>query len=228
MGAGTLKDLAAKLGLSITTVSSGLSGYSKVAESTRQRVLAAADEMGYVPDVTARRLQKGRTDTLGFVIPTHGPRFSDPFFSELLAGMGNEASRHNFDLLVSTRPPDTSEEQAVYRRMAEGRLVDGMFVVQTRVEDWRIRYLSKIDLPFVSFGRSDLDLDFAYVDEDGRASVEPGCQAARHHADRIKDDSPQDRCDQRVCHARPGGSDEHGRSHCDHAIGRGRPGRLAR
>lgn len=172
MGAVTLKDLAMKLGLSITTVSRALSGYSEVAESTRQRVLAAADEMGYVPDVTARRLQKGRTDTLGFVIPTHGPRFSDPFFSELLAGMGNEASRCNFDLLVSTRPPDSLEEQAAYRRMVEGRLVDGMFVVRTRVEDWRISYLAKIGLPFVCFGRSDLDLDFAYVDEDGRRGLE--------------------------------------------------------
>ena len=112
MGAVTLKDLAAKLGLSITTVSRALSGYSDVAESTRQRVLVAADEMGYVPDVNARRLQKGRTDTLGFVIPTHGPRFSDPFFSDFLSGIGNESSRHNYDLLVSTRPPDTLEERA--------------------------------------------------------------------------------------------------------------------
>ena len=172
MGAVTLKDLAAKLGLSITTVSRALAGYGDVAESTRQRVLAAAEEMGYVPDANARRLQKGRTDTLGFVIPTHGPRFSDPFFSDFLSGIGNESSRHNFDLLVSTRPPDTLEEQAAYRRMVEGRLVDGMFVVWTRVEDWRIQYLARIDLPFVSFGRSDLDLDFAYVDEDGRRGLE--------------------------------------------------------
>jgi len=172
MGTVTLKDLAAKLGLSITTVSRALTGYSDVAEATRQRVLQAAEEMGYVPDVTARRLQKGRTDTIGFVIPTHGPRFSDPFFSELLAGIGNEAARANFDLLVSTRPPDTQEERAVYRRMAEGRLVDGLLVVRTRVKDDRIAYLSELGFPFVAFGRSDLNLDFCYVDENGFRGME--------------------------------------------------------
>jgi LacI family transcriptional regulator len=167
MGTVTLKDLAAKLNLSITTVSRALAGYGDVAEATRQRVLEAAEQMGYFPDVTARRLQKGRTDTLGFVIPTFGPRFSDPFFSELLAGIGNEAARHSFDLLVSTRPPDTPEEAAAYRRMAEGRLVDGLLVVRTRAKDSRITYLVQTDLPFVAFGRSDLDVDFPYVDEDG-------------------------------------------------------------
>jgi LacI family transcriptional regulator len=167
VGTVTLKDLAAKLGLSITTVSRALAGYSDVAETTRQRVLQTAEEMGYVPDVTARRLQKGQTDTIGFVIPTHGPRFSDPFFSELLTGIGNEAARHNFDLLVSTRPPDTREEQAAYRRMAEGHLVDGLLVVRTRTKDDRIAYLSELGFPFVAFGRSDLGVDFCYVDENG-------------------------------------------------------------
>ena len=172
MGSVTLKDLAAELGLSITTVSRALAGYSDVADATRRRVQEAAEEMGYVPDVTARRLQKGRTDTIGFVIPTSGPRFSDPFFSELLAGIGNEAARHNYDLLVSTRPPDTAAEQAAYRRMAEGRLVDGLLVVRTRVQDHRIDYLSRIAFPFVAFGRSDLEVDFPFVDEDGFRGLE--------------------------------------------------------
>ncbi len=163
----TLKDLAAKLDLSITTVSRALAGYSDVAEATRQRVLQAAEEMGYIPDATARRLQKGRTDTIGFVIPTQGPRFSDPFFSELLAGIGNEAARHSFDLLVSTRPPDSRQEQDAYRRVAEGRLVDGLLVVRTRVKDARIIYLSELGFPFVAFGRSDLDVEFCHVDENG-------------------------------------------------------------
>jgi LacI family transcriptional regulator len=167
MGSVTLKDLAAELGLSITTVSRALAGYSDVADATRRRVLETAQEMGYVPDVTARRLQKGRTDTIGFVIPTSGPRFSDPFFSELLAGIGNEAALHSFDLLVSTRPPGTAEEKAAYQRMVEGRLVDGLLVARTRVRDWRIDHLSRIAFPFVAFGRSDLKVDFPFVDEDG-------------------------------------------------------------
>lgn len=180
MGSVTLKDLAAKLNLSITTVSRALAGYDDVAEATRQRVLKAVEETGYVPDVTARRLKKGRTDTIGFVIPTSGPRFSDPFFSELLAGIGNEAARHNYDLLVSTQSPDTPGEQAAYRRMVESRLVDGLLVVRTRVKDHRIEYLAGIGFPFVSFGRSDLEVDFPYVDENGAHGL---AQAAQHLID---------------------------------------------
>jgi LacI family transcriptional regulator len=172
MGAVKLKDLAAELGLSVTTVSRALAGYGDVAEGTRRRVLQAAEKRGYVPDVTARRLQKGRTDTLGFIIPTSGPRFSDPYFSELLAGIGNKASQHNYDLLVSTRPPDTPEEVAAYRRMVESRIVDGLLVVRTRLKDHRIAYLAQVGFPFVAFGRSDLDVDFAYVDEDGFRGLE--------------------------------------------------------
>jgi LacI family transcriptional regulator len=51
--------------------------------------------------------------------------------------------------------------------MAEGRLVDGLLVVRTRVEDRRIAYLTGIGFPFVAFGRSDLEVEFPYVDEDG-------------------------------------------------------------
>ncbi|MFN8498837.1 MAG: hypothetical protein U0641_13375 [Anaerolineae bacterium] len=62
--------------------------------------------------------QRG-TDTLGFVIPTFGPRFSDPFFAEFLAGIGNQAADLGFDLLVSARAPGP-QEQAAYRRLVEG------------------------------------------------------------------------------------------------------------
>ncbi|MCK4470618.1 MAG: LacI family DNA-binding transcriptional regulator, partial [Anaerolineae bacterium] len=61
----TLQDIATKLGVSVATVSRALAGYSGVAPTTRQRVLQAAREMGYHPNVTARRLQKQRTDTIG-------------------------------------------------------------------------------------------------------------------------------------------------------------------
>jgi LacI family transcriptional regulator len=71
------------------------------------------------------------------------------------------------DLLVSTRPPDTPEEQTAYRRLVEGRLVDGLLLARTRVKDQRIEYLTRVGFPFVAFGRSDLEVDFPFVDEDG-------------------------------------------------------------
>lgn len=69
----TLQDIADRLGISASTVSRALAEYPDIAISTRQRVLETAEEMGYRPNVIARMLQKQRTDTIGFIIPTHGP-----------------------------------------------------------------------------------------------------------------------------------------------------------
>ncbi len=167
----TLRDIATEVGVSVTTVSRGLAGYDDVAEETRQRIVAAAQRLGYQPNLTAQRLQKRRTDTLGFILPTLTPRFSDPFFSEFIAGIGNEAATQGYDLLVSVHPPGSDAERAAYRRAAAGGWVDGLFVVRTRVEDERITMLCDSDLPFVAFGRTSSTCDFACIDEDSEAGV---------------------------------------------------------
>ncbi|MGD2179096.1 MAG: LacI family DNA-binding transcriptional regulator [Anaerolineae bacterium] len=166
----TLQDIADTLGVSVATVSRALAGYSDIAEETRARVLQAAEDMGYRPNISARRLQQQRTETIGFVIPTYGPRFSDPFFSELLAGIGNEAAQQEYDLLVSTHAPG-GEELKTYRRMVMEQRVDGMLVVRTRQKDARIAYLLKQSFPFVAFGRSDLEASFPYLDVDGERGL---------------------------------------------------------
>ena len=74
-------------------------------------------------------------------------------------------AQHNMDLLLSTHPPGPDELSA-YRRMVEGQRVDGLIVIRTRKQDARIAYLAGTSLPFVVFGRSDLDVDFPYIDED--------------------------------------------------------------
>lgn len=167
----TLKDIAEHIGVSITTVSRGLAGYSDVAEETRLRILAAADELGYRPNLTARRLKKQRTGILGFIMPTSRPRFSDPFFSELIAGIGNEAAAHEYDLLVSTHPPESDAETTAYQRALQRDWVDGLIVVRTRKNDKRIRLLHEHNFPFVAFGRADVGIDYPYVDEDGAAGM---------------------------------------------------------
>ena len=171
----TLKDIARRVGVSVTTVSRALGGYDDVAEETRQRILQAAREMGYRPHIIAQSLQRQRTNTVGFIIPTAGPRFSDPYFTELLTGIGNEAAEHEFDLLVSTRASGAQEREA-YERMVGSRRVDGFLVVRTRCRDERITYLLESGFPFVAFGRSDLDSDFPYVDVDGTKGLDEATQ----------------------------------------------------
>jgi LacI family transcriptional regulator len=162
----TLKEIARRTGKSITTVSRALADYDDVAAETKVLVRRVAEELGYTPNLLAQRLQKRRSDTIGLILPTFGPRFSDPFFSEFLAGVGNMAAEHGYDLLVSTQAPGERELQ-VYRQKVQSRQVDGFVIVRTRRQDARIRYLREIGFPFVAFGRTEGDLDFPFVDVDG-------------------------------------------------------------
>jgi len=166
----TLKTIAKATGYSITTVSRALAGYDDVADATRAVIQSSAQQLGYFPNLTARQLQKQRTDTIGIILPSVGPRFADPYFSLILAGIGDEIAVSGYDVLISARPPGPAELEA-YRSIVEGRRVDGIVVIRTRLEDERIAYLVERSFPFVAFGRTALDLDYPYIDEDGEAGT---------------------------------------------------------
>jgi LacI family transcriptional regulator len=161
----TIKDIARRVGRSVTTVSRALHDYDDVSPETKAMVRQVAAEMGYTPSSFAQRLQKQKSDTIGLVLPTYGPRFSDPFFSEFLAGVGNKASNLGYDILVSTCPPG-DEELRRYQSSVQGRRVDGFIVLRTRRTDARIEYLCRVDFPFVAFGRVEGACNFLLVDED--------------------------------------------------------------
>lgn len=172
----TLRDIAKRVGKSVTTVSRALDNYDDVSAETKALVHRVAAEMGYTPSTLAQRLQKQRTETIGLILPTFGPRFSDPFFSEFIAGVGNQAAESGYDLLVSTRPPGEREMEA-YRQITQGRRVDGFIIVRTRRHDERIQYLRRAKFPFVVFGRTEGPLDYPFIDEDSHL----GMRLVAHH-----------------------------------------------
>jgi LacI family transcriptional regulator len=160
----TLKDIAAAVGKSVAAVSRALNNYDDISEETREQVKRVAQEMGYTPNLMARRLQKRTTDTLGFILPVLSPRDANPYFSELLAGIASAAAEFGFDLLVSTCPPGPDEQQ-VYQRLISGR-VDGMIVARPRCQDARIELLLKKNNPFVVLGKVNLANDMLTVADD--------------------------------------------------------------
>lgn len=164
----TIRDVAKRLNLSTTTVSRALDGYGDVAEETRQLIVKTADEMGYVPNQAARQLRRRRSDTIGYILPTDTPRFSDPFFAEFIAGLGDDASAHGFDLLVSTAPPGSQAEQQAYERWVHGRKVDGIVLNHMYLRDWRVQYLAQVKFPFVTLERSLDPYDYPSVEVNGR------------------------------------------------------------
>lgn len=147
----TLKDIAEVVGKSVAAVSRALNDHDDISEETRIHIKRIAREMGYTPNLMARRLQKRATDTLGFVLPVLSPRDADPYFSELLAGITHEATQQGFDLLVSTCTPGP-EENFVYQRLINSRRVDGMIVARPRWQDARLSLLQEKGVPFVVIG----------------------------------------------------------------------------
>lgn len=167
----SIRDIAEKVGKSITTVSRALHDYDDVSPQTKEMVRKAAEEMGYIANRQAQLLRQKTTETIGFILPTFGPRFSDPFFSEFLAGIGNKASDYGYDLLVSTCPPGDKEIKT-YRYEVQSNRVDGFIIVRTRVEDARIKYLNSIGFPFVAFGRVPGMEDIPFVDENSEFGMQ--------------------------------------------------------
>jgi LacI family transcriptional regulator len=172
----TLKDIARRVGKSVPTVSRALGGFEDISPETRAEVQRVAREMGYEPSATATNLKKQRTNNITLVMPREGPlRFSDPFFSEFVSGVVDQAARRGFDLSVSTNPGD--DECATYLRYIRSRRTDGFIVMRVKRQDERIDLLRAEGMPFVAFGRTDDDADYHWVDEDGAYGMQ---QAVDH------------------------------------------------
>ncbi|SKA23394.1 LacI family DNA-binding transcriptional regulator [Consotaella salsifontis] len=166
-----LKELSQHLGLSKTTVSRALNGFSDVNEETRNRVMEAARRFNYAPNANAQRLATGRTGALGIMFPIAENPFADPLFAEFVAGVADGAVQCRRDLFVSSA---FDGEEAAYRRLARSKAVDVMILGALEVEDLRIRLLSHLGLQVVAFGRTASSIPYAYLDIDN----ESGCRRA--------------------------------------------------
>src|SRR5919108_5267326 len=165
----TIRDVAKKLNLSITTVSRALDGYDDVAEKTRQLVIKTAKKMDYAPNRAARQLRLQKAETMGFIIPSTSKRFDEAFFTEFIAGLGEELSARNFDLLVSNATTD-DDERNLYRRWVNSNKVDGFILNRIHKYDWRIQYLAQEKIPFVALGKSQDRLNYPCIRIDGSAA----------------------------------------------------------
>jgi len=165
----TLKDIGERVNRSVTTVSRALAGCSDVSPETIHLVKEAAKEMGYVPNTLAQRLQKKTADTIGIIVPYSSTGYAEPFFSELLAGIGKEASEQGLDLLVAYAKKES--ELSLYKKLVSGRRVDGFVISRTLCQDERIDYLVSLNFPFASFGMVENRQDFPFVEEDGEYAM---------------------------------------------------------
>lgn len=161
----TLKDIAERVGKSVPTVSRALANFDDISPTTRREVQRVAREMGYEPNITARNLQKQRTDTIALILPTADKlRFSDPFFSEFLSAVAEQTTQYGFNLNIATDA--SGDVRETYLKNIRSRRVDGFIVIRTQRQDQRIELLREHNVPFVAFGRIEGNNDFHLVDDD--------------------------------------------------------------
>lgn len=166
-GAKTLKELANRLDVSITTVSRALAGDTAIALKTRQRVAEAAREFGYVPNTAARALVSGRSNFVGLVLPIRGPNLVDSFLGEFVTGLGEGLQSRGVDLILATAAAPQSE-LSVLRHVVESGRADGVVITRIAETDERLEYLRERKIPFVAHGRLlDDDASYNWIDTDG-------------------------------------------------------------
>ncbi|NVK46631.1 MAG: substrate-binding domain-containing protein [Rhodobacteraceae bacterium] len=172
-----LKELSTLLGLSQTTVSRALNGYPEVSEVTRDKVMKAAKQHNYTPNIRARGLATGRNHAVGHVIPLSTEHeVVNPVFTDFIAGASEIYARENYDMML-TIVPDKTEAEA-YRKIAAKGSVDGVIVHGPKANDPRIALLREIGMPFVVHGRSGIaeESEYSWVDMNNTRAFERATQ----------------------------------------------------
>jgi DNA-binding LacI/PurR family transcriptional regulator len=116
-----LRDVAARAGVSVRTVSNVVNTPDVVAESTRRRVLSAIDELGYRPNLAARQLRQGRSEVVGLVVP----EIASPYFAELAAHVVRAAEARGWTVHIQQTDGDAHRERELLDG-ARGHGVDGV------------------------------------------------------------------------------------------------------
>ena len=163
-----LKEFAKTIGMSQTTVSRALSGYPEVKSETRQRILKLAQEHGYHPNRSAAGLATGRAGAIGIVL-REGKSF-DPNTTEFLAGLGSRLESRQVDILI-TVVEDRETELTAYQRLAASKRVDAVIVHTPVIDDERMDFLKKLNMPFVVHGRGEERGDYPWLDIDNHDAV---------------------------------------------------------
>jgi DNA-binding LacI/PurR family transcriptional regulator len=148
----TLESVAAEAGVSRGTASRVLSGSRQVSERARTEVLAAAERLGYVPNLAARALVTRRSDSVAFVVAESEERFfADPFFATVLRGAHTTMSRHGRQVIFVVLA--SAQDRTRFERFAGGGHIDGALFVSLHGPDRLPSDLAFRGVPVVTMGR---------------------------------------------------------------------------
>jgi LacI family transcriptional regulator len=145
----TIKDIAKKVGLSVTTVSRALNDYYDVNQKTKQRIKEVAKELNYSPNSIARSLVMKKTKTIGLLVSDllrEGAK--DNFTFEVLTGINNCAGQLGYDLVLFSTSSDKQKEKT-YTQLCRERRVDGVIISGIKTNDRYLKEVVTSDIPCV-------------------------------------------------------------------------------
>jgi DNA-binding LacI/PurR family transcriptional regulator len=173
----TLEKVAVRAGVSRATVSRVVNGSPKVAEHIREAVQRAVDELGYVPNQSARSLVTQRTDSIALVLPEAAGRvFSDDqFFPGIIRGVSQELEAADKQLVLMIAGSAASHDRI--ERYAMARHVDGVIIFSMHGADPLPNTLSRMGIPVLCGGRPLGHSAVPYVECD---NVNGAALAVRH------------------------------------------------
>ena len=152
----TIRDIAKRAGVSVSTASLALNGDARVRHATRQRVLDAATLLDYHPMRAARSLSSGRTWSIHLLDPSLGANMSSGFFTRYLRGL-HDAARDGGYTLTLTVPQDEDEAREVLKRLIAERWSDGVVLMNPSEHDGLLQDVVAARFPHVLLGRSPVD-----------------------------------------------------------------------
>ncbi|MBN1991603.1 MAG: LacI family DNA-binding transcriptional regulator [Anaerolineae bacterium] len=167
----TSRDVAKRAGVSRTTVSFVLNEVEgmRISEETRQRVLAAAQELDYVPDATAQALASRRTRIIGLVFArSYHHLSSDDFLLQIVDGLLDVVRRHGIRLLLDS--VENWEREDAYLNLARAKRIDGIILSVPRSDDRDLQALTEEGFPVVLIGHLP-DVEICSVDVDNRIAA---------------------------------------------------------
>jgi LacI family transcriptional regulator len=157
----TIRDVAARAGVSLGTVSRVLAGSPSTSVSSRERVAAAVAELRYLPNARAGSLRRAKTDVVGILISD----VRNPFFAELAHAAEQEALRRGYVVMLANADEDATQEQ-LYLRTFSTQRVDGVLMAPQSEDRVHLDRLIDTGLPVVFVDRVLPGLDVPSVTSD--------------------------------------------------------------
>ncbi|MGD9914232.1 MAG: LacI family DNA-binding transcriptional regulator [Rhizobiaceae bacterium] len=168
-GSARMRDVAKRAGVSTMTVSRALNSSGKVSDATRERVLQAVREIGYLPNHLASSLSSNRSTTIGLIVPS----IDNSIYTQTIKGLSDVIRRSGFQLMIAECGYDPTEEEELITTFLAHR-VSGLVLHNTEHTPEAVAQIRKSNVPVVENGNipaDPVDMAVSYSNRDAAMSM---------------------------------------------------------